>query len=158
MIVSIGSDHRGLEARAHVADSVTAAGHQVDDCGTFGTESVDYPDIAATVARRVAQGETDRGIVLCGTGIGVSIAANKVPGIRAALCHDMHTTEMSRRHNDANVLCMSAEMEPDLMRQMIELWLAMPFDGGRHQRRVDKIAELERRAGCLAEPDRTEPG
>ena len=143
MIVSIGSDHRGLEARANVARSVTAAGHEVDDCGTFSTESVDYPDIAAIVARRVASGETDRGILLCGTGIGVSIAANKIQGIRAALCHDLHTAEMSRRHNDTNVLCLSAEMAPELAQSIIELWLAMPFDGGRHQRRVDKIAKLE---------------
>ena len=143
MRISIGSDHRGIEQRAFIAETVTTAGQEVDDCGTFTEESCDYPDIARDVAGRVSQGDSDRGILICGTGIGVSIAANKIDGIRAAVCHDQHTCEMSRRHNDANILCMSAELPKDEMRQMIELWLTTPFDGGRHQRRVDKISQLE---------------
>ncbi|MCH2182533.1 MAG: ribose 5-phosphate isomerase B [Mariniblastus sp.] len=143
MKISIGSDHRGIEQRARIAAAIESAGHQVDDCGTDSTESCDYPDIAADVARRVAAGQSDRGILICGTGIGVSIAANKIPGIRAAVCHDLHTVEMSRRHNDANVLCMAAEIEEPVMREMVTLWLSTDFDGGRHERRVNKITALE---------------
>ena len=143
MKVSIGSDHRGIEQRQLIADAVTDAGDQVDDCGTHSTNACDYPDIAAAVARRVASNQTDRGILICGTGIGVSIAANKIDGIRAAVCHDLHTIEMSRRHNDANILCMAPGINPPKMREMVQLWLKTPFDGDRHQRRVQKIAGLE---------------
>ena len=143
MKVSLGSDHRGIEQRQLIAGVVRDAGHEVDDCGTHTTDSCDYPDIAASVARQVALQQTDRGILICGTGIGVSIAANKINGIRAAVCHDTHTVEMSRRHNDANILCISAMLGEPQMREMVKLWLTTPFDGERHQRRVQKIKELE---------------
>ncbi len=143
MKVSIGSDHRGIQQRELIARAIETTGNEVDDCGTHSSESCDYPDIAAKVARHVVADVPQRGILICGTGIGVSIAANKIPGIRAAVCHDLHTVEMSRRHNDANVLCMSAEIEEVKMREMVSLWLATKFDGERHQRRVEKIAALE---------------
>ena len=113
--------------------------------GTFSPDAVDYPDIAADVAHKVSRGEVDRGILVCGTGLGMCIAANKVHGVRAAPCHDDITAEMSRRHNDSNILCLSADMLGErLIDRMIEIWLSTPFEGGRHARRVDKITELER--------------
>lgn len=144
MRLAIGSDHRGVTCRRELFEYLSAQGHEVQEFGGDGSDPVDYPEIAAQVARLVAQGECDRGIVMCGTGIGVSIAANKIRGIRAAVCHDRHTIEMSRRHNDANVLCFSAERPPDGdAKSMVSLWLATEFEGGRHQRRVDQIAQLE---------------
>ncbi len=143
MIVSLGSDHRGIDSRRTVAEVVQQTGATVDDCGAFSEESVDYPDFAAVVAGKVSRGESDRGVLLCGTGIGMSIAANKFPGVRAALCHDHHTAEMSRRHNDANVLCLSAELPAETIRDIVKTWMETPFEGGRHQRRVDKIAKLD---------------
>ena len=114
------------------------------DLGTGGAESVDYPDYAEQVAREVASGHADRGILLCGTGIGMSIAANKVPGIRAALVHDVTTARMSRLHNDANVLALGGGLLGDrLLRDIVTAWLTTDFEGGRHQRRLDKIARLE---------------
>ena len=122
-------------------------GHEIIDCGSHGEDAVDYPDIAAEVARRVSTGTADRGILLCCTGVGMAIAANKVPGVRAATCHDEVTAEMSRRHNDLNVLCLSAEMlGPEVQETIVRTWLATPFEGGRHARRVAKITALE--AGC----------
>tara|TARA_Y100001978_G_scaffold203278_1_gene227901 strand:+ start:1469 stop:1870 length:402 start_codon:yes stop_codon:yes gene_type:complete len=116
----------------------------VADVGTQSEESVDYPDIAAEVGRRVSQNEVDRGILICGTGIGMAIAANKFPGVRAAPCHDDLTAEMSRRHNDLNVLCLSADLlGVKLIDHMVEIWLSTEFDGGRHARRVEKIGELD---------------
>jgi ribose 5-phosphate isomerase B len=113
--------------------------------GTQGSEPVDYPDVAALVARMVADKEVDRGILACGTGLGMCIAANKIPGIRAAPCHDDLTAEMSRRHNDLNVLCLSGDMLGErLIDRMVEIWLNTPFEGGRHSRRVEKIAALEK--------------
>ena len=125
---------------------VARLGHQPEDMGTFTDEAVDYPDIAARVARKVSSGEADRGILICGTGVGMCIAANKFPGVRAAPCHDDLTAEMSRRHNDSNVLCLSADLLGErLIRRMIELWLNAPFEGGRHARRVEKIVAIEKR-------------
>ena len=146
MKVAIGSDHRGISQRKLVADAIGAAGHQALDCGTFSQDSVDYPDIAAEVARKVADGSADRGVLLCGTGIGVSNAANKISGIRAAVCWDDESVRLSRQHNDANVLCLSGERfsQQDYAR-LIELWLKTPFEGGRHAKRVEKIAALEGR-------------
>ena len=113
--------------------------------GTATNEPVDYPDVAAEVARRVSRHEVDRGVLVCGTGLGMCIAANKFPGVRAAPCHDDLTAEMSRRHNDLNVLCLSADLLGErLVDRMVELWMNTPFEGGRHARRVEKIAELER--------------
>jgi ribose 5-phosphate isomerase B len=128
-----------------VIDLLNRLGHEVVDVGTATNEPVDYPDIAAEVARRVSRHEVDRGVLVCGTGLGMCIAANKFPGVRAAPCHDDLTAEMSRRHNDLNVLCLSADLLGErLVDRMVELWMNTPFEGGRHARRVEKIAELER--------------
>jgi ribose 5-phosphate isomerase B len=148
MRIAIGTDHRGFEIRAKVLETVARLGHEVEDVGTFGPEAVDYPDIAALVARKVSEGAVDRGILVCGTGLGMCIAANKFHGVRAAPCHDDLTAEMSRRHNDANILCLSADLLGErLIDRMIDLWLSTPFEGGRHARRVEKILDLERRVG-----------
>jgi ribose 5-phosphate isomerase B len=147
MRIAIGSDHRGVQPRQRLIGLLERLGNEVVDCGSFGTEPVDYPDIAADVARRVADGSAERGILLCCTGVGMAIAANKVPGIRAATCHDEVTAEMSRRHNDLNILCLAAEMlGPEMQDKVIRTWLGTPFEGGRHARRVAKIAALE--PGC----------
>ena len=144
MRVAIGSDHRGFEVKGKVAELLQRLGHKVFDAGTKDCQSVDYPDFAETVARQVSVDEADRGILICGTGIGMAIAANKVTRIRAATCHDDVTAEMSRRHNDTNVLCLAADLlgEP-LIDRMIEIWLNTEFEGGRHARRIKKIFELE---------------
>ena len=145
MRIAVGTDHRGFEIHSKVVELVKRLGHEVVDAGTFSPDAVDYPDIAATVAWQVSRAEVDRGILVCGTGLGMCIAANKVPGVRAAPCHDDITAEMSRRHNDSNVLCLSADLLGErLIDRMIELWLVTPFEGGRHARRVDKITALER--------------
>ena len=144
MRIAIGSDHRGVAARQRLMGLLQRLGHEVIDCGSHGEEAVDYPDIAADVARRVSEGSVDRGILLCCTGVGMAIAANKLPGVRAATCHDEVTAEMSRRHNDLNVLCLSAEMiGPEVQDKLIQTWLTTSFEGGRHARRVAKIAALE---------------
>jgi ribose 5-phosphate isomerase B len=144
MKIAIGSDHRGFEAKSRLIDSLRRQGHEVIDVGTTGRESVDYPDMAFSVARAVAAGQAERGILLCGTGIGMCIAANKVKGVRAAPCHDPLTAEMSRRHNDANVLCLSADLlGEDVIDRMARLWLETAFEGGRHARRVEKIVRFE---------------
>jgi ribose 5-phosphate isomerase B len=128
-------------------------GHQVDDVGTFSNDSVDYPDIAALVAGRVSRQEVDRGILVCGTGLGMCIAANKFARVRAAPCHDDLTAEMSRRHNDANILCLSADLLGErILDRMLDTWLSTPFEGGRHARRVDKILELERKLDLEVPP------
>jgi len=145
MRIAIGSDHRGCMVRGKLIDLVKRLGHEVVDVGTETCDPVDYPDIALLVARKVADQEVDRGILVCGTGLGMCIAANKIPGIRAAPCHDDLTAEMSRRHNDLNVLCLSADMLGErLIDRMVEIWLNTPFEGGRHARRVEKIVALER--------------
>jgi ribose 5-phosphate isomerase B len=144
MRIAIGSDHRGVQSRHRLIGLLERLGNEVVDCGSFGEESVDYPDIAADVARRVSDGSADRGVLLCYSGVGMAIAANKVPGIRAATCHDVVTAEMSRRHNDLNVLCLSAEMiGQEMQEKIIHTWLETPFEGGRHARRVSKITALE---------------
>jgi|SRR6266446_4374395 len=145
MKIAIGSDHRGYEAKRRLVASLQQMGHTVIDTGTQGGESVDYPDYAYQVAIRVSRGEVDRGITICGTSIGMCIAANKVPGVRAAPCHDSITAEMSRRHNNANVLCLSADLlGEELMYHMVRIWLQTEFEGGRHARRVDKIGRIEK--------------
>ena len=146
MRIAVGSDHRGCAIRAKLIELLRQSGHEVEDHGSNSSEPCDYPDIAALVARRVSRGEVDRGVLICGTGLGTCIAANKFPGVRAAPCHDDLTAEMSRRHNDLNVLCLSADLLGErLIDRMVELWLNTPFEGGRHSRRVEKITELERR-------------
>lgn len=144
MRIAIGSDHRGVTSRLRLVALLERMGHEVIDCGSHTESPVDYPDIAADVAKRVSSGAVDRGILLCCTGVGMAIAANKVPGVRAATCHDEVTAEMSRRHNDLNVLCLSAEMiGPEVQDKMLRTWLETPFEGGRHARRLDKIKALE---------------
>ena len=144
MRIAVGTDHRGYSIRSKVIELVERLGHEVEDVGTFSSDAVDYPDIASLVARRVSRGEVDRGILVCGTGLGMCIAANKFHGVRAAPCHDDLTAEMSRRHNDTNVLCLSADLLGErLIDRMVELWLSTPFEGGRHARRVEKIRRLE---------------
>jgi ribose 5-phosphate isomerase B len=147
MRIAIGCDHRGCTAKAKIVELLARLGHEAIDVGANGPESVDYPDIAAAAAGRVGAGQAERGILICGSGIGMSIAANKVRGVRAALCHDDLTAEMSRRHNDANMLCLSADLLGErLIDRMVEIWLSTPFEGGRHARRVDKIMALENSA------------
>jgi len=148
MKISIGSDHRGVDVRRKIFDLLIQLGHEVNDVGIQTEESVDYPDIASEVGRQVSRGEADRGILICGTGIGMAIAANKFPGVRAAPCHDDLTAEMSRRHNNLNILCLSADLlGVKLIDHMVEIWLSTEFDGGRHARRVDKISELDHQLG-----------
>jgi len=156
MRIAIGSDHRGVTSRSRLVGLLERMGHEIVDCGSFGDEAVDYPDVAAEVARRVAEGTVERGILLCCTGVGMAIAANKVAGVRAATCHDEVTAEMSRRHNDLNVLCLSAEMlGPEMQEKVIRTWLATAFEGGRHARRVAKITALE--AECAAHRELEKP-
>lgn len=147
MRIAVGSDHRGWELRPKVVALLQRLGHEVIEMGSDKCEPVDYPDIAGEVAHAVARGEVERAILICGTGLGMCIAANKVPGVRAAPCHDDLTAEMSRRHNDLNVLCLSADMlGAKLIDRMVETWLNTPFEGGRHARRVQKIRDLEEQA------------
>ncbi len=142
--VAIGSDHGGFELKEILVSHLHSLGYPVMDVGTHGKEAVDYPDFARVVAQRVARGEADRGVVIDGAGIGSGMVANKVRGVRAAVCHDLKTVENSRDHNDANVLCLgSGVVEPELARQMVARWLEMAFSGGRHTRRVAKINELD---------------
>jgi ribose 5-phosphate isomerase B len=144
MKIAIGSDHRGFEAKTRIISVLHQLGHEVLDAGPNGRDSVDYPDFAFEVARAVGEGRADRGILICGTGIGMCIAANKVRNVRAAPCHDSITAEMSRRHNDANVLCFSADLlGEELIDRMVRIWLETPFEGGRHARRVEKIMRFE---------------
>ena len=144
MKIAIGSDHRGFEAKRRLVSFLRSLQHEIIDVGPEGGDSVDYPDFAFEVSRAVSEGRVQRGILICGTGIGMTIAANKVPGVRAAPCHDSITAEMSRRHNDANVLCLSADLLGDrLVNRMVEIWLKTDFEAGRHARRVEKITRIE---------------
>ena len=144
MRIAIGSDHAGFELKEHLIEFLRAAGHEVLDFGTDSTESVDYPPICAAVGRAVVAGDAARGIVLGGSGQGEQIAANKVAGVRAALCNDADLAHLSRSHNDANVLAMGGRIiATELAEQITTLWLRTPFAGGRHQRRVDQITDLE---------------
>jgi len=144
-MIVIASDHAGVELKASIVELIGESGLEVRDLGPEDTSSVDYPDFAHAVAGAVAAGDADRGILICGTGIGMSLAANRHPQVRAALCHDAFTAEMARRHNDANVLCVgSRSTGPGVAEQMVRIFLETAFEGGRHQRRVDSI-EIERR-------------
>ena len=144
MKVAIGSDHAGFLLKQHLVATLHELGHTVDDHGTDSEESVDYPPICAAVGRAVAAGTVDRGIVLGGSGQGEQIAANKVRGVRAALCNDLYTARLSREHNDANVLSMGGRIVAfGLADEILKLWLDTDFEGGRHTRRVQQIAELE---------------
>lgn len=146
MRVAIGCDHRGLNAKLFIISLMLWIGKKGDtmlDFGCYTAESVDYPDIAKKVAEAVANGSFERGILICDTGIGMSIAANKVRGIRAALCHNAFTARCARQHNDANILCLGAELEQDIIPEVIEAFLNTEFEGGRHSRRVNKIKAME---------------
>ena len=145
MRVAIGADHAGFLLKQQLIATLSRLGHDVDDRGTHSEEPVDYPPICAEVARLVASGRADRGIVVGGSGQGEQLAANKVRGIRAALCNDLYTARLSRAHNDANVLAMGGRIVASgLAEEILTLWLATAFDGGRHQRRVEQIMEIER--------------
>jgi ribose 5-phosphate isomerase B len=146
MKIAIGSDHAGYEAKARAAQVLDALGAEVLDVGTHGAESVGYPDFGASVGRAVASGEAERGVLICGSGIGIAIAANKIAGVRAAVCWNEETARLARQHNDANVLCLGARfVEPELAERMIRAFVATEFEGGRHQQRVDKLTELDER-------------
>lgn len=145
MNIAIGSDHRGIQVKNKLIDILEHGGHTVTDCGTNTSDSVDYPDIASAVANSVSKNESDRGILICGTGIGMAITANKVQGVRAATCNDTFSTEMCRRHNDVNVLCLSGDLVGERpLDEMINIFLETAFEGGRHARRLEKISELEK--------------
>ena len=144
MKIAIGSDHRGVEVKRRIVGLLRQLGHEPLDVGPEAKESVDYPDYAFQVAEAVGAGAAQRGILICGTGIGMCIAANKVRGVRAAPCHDSITAELSRRHNDSNVLCLSADLlGEELIGRIVRLWLETEFEGGRHARRVEKIVRFE---------------
>jgi len=152
MKIAIGSDHRGYDAKQRVKALVEQLGNEVIDHGAHSKEPCDYPDRGLAVAQDVARGVAQRGILLCGSGVGMSISANKVAGVRAALCHDELTAQMSRRHNDANVLCLPADLVGDaLMSGMVRTWIQTKFEGGRHERRVNKIRDYERAHCCNGE-------
>ena len=141
MKIAVASDHRGFAIKSKILQMITEAGHEAIDLGTDSIESVDYPDFAGQVAKSVSSGTIDRGILICGSGLGMCIVANKFP----TQCHDDLSAEMSRLHNDSNVLCLSADMLGDkLINRMINIWLKTKFEGGRHARRLEKIAEIER--------------
>src|SRR6516165_6150187 len=145
MRVAIGADHAGFPLKEHLKLTLERLGHVVDDHGTHSEEAVDYPPICMAVGRTVAAGRADRGIVLGGSGQGEQIAANKVAGVRAALCNDLYTARLSREHNDANVLSMGGRIVAfGLADEILTLWLSTAFEGGRHQRRIDQITEADR--------------
>ncbi|MEE9606060.1 MAG: ribose 5-phosphate isomerase B [Candidatus Scalindua sp.] len=145
MRVALASDHRGFEFKNMITTFLSNMGHEIVDYGTSNaTDSVDYPDYGLQAAKAVASGECERAILICGTGIGMSLVANKVKGVRATVCHDLFTVEMSRRHNDSNVLCLGADVvDQKLLEKKIKLWIETPFEGGRHARRVGKIMDVE---------------
>jgi ribose 5-phosphate isomerase B len=144
MKIAVGSDHRGFQAKEQIKAIIAHLGHECFDVGTTDSNPVDYPDPAYAAAIAVAKNQADRAILACATGIGMSIAANKIPGIRAAVCHDELNARISRDHNDANVLCISGDQTGEVvLRKIVEVWLNTEFSGGRHQRRVKKITAME---------------
>ena len=146
MKIAMGCDHGGFDLKEDIKAFLAEQGHEVEDFGCYGKDSCDYPEFAEAAARAVAEGKCERGIVICTTGIGISISANKVKGVRCALCGDPWSAEMTRRHNDANMLAMGAGVVGPLMaRQIVSAFLGHDFEGGRHQRRVDKMMDIENR-------------
>jgi ribose 5-phosphate isomerase B len=144
MKISLGCDHGAFALKEHIKTYLTDQGHEVVDCGTYSTDSCDYPVFAKAAAEQVASGACERGIVLCTTGIGISIAANKVKGIRCALCGDPYSAEMTRRHNNANMLAMGAGIiGQNLAQRIVDVFLSTDFEGGRHERRVNLISDIE---------------
>ncbi|MBI5198120.1 MAG: ribose 5-phosphate isomerase B [Nitrospirae bacterium] len=145
MKIAIASDHAGLDLKTRIVDLLRKEGAEIVDFGVDNHDSVDYPDYGTRVAEAVSSGLSERGILICGTGIGMSIVANKFPRVRAALCHNVYTARMSRMHNDANVLVLAGRvLEEELALVMVDTWLKAVFEGGRHERRLDKITELEK--------------
>jgi ribose 5-phosphate isomerase B len=143
-MIAFGCDHGGVELKEALVDFLRSRGVDIRDFGTHGKESVDYPDFGKAVSRSVSDGEAERGVLVCTSGIGMSIVANKFPGVRAALVRDLDEARSSREHNDANILVLGgAKTDARLARQIIDTWLATPFGGGRHQRRIDKITQVE---------------
>lgn len=143
MTIAIGCDHAGYELKEAVKARLEVAGYQMIDLGAHSSESVDYPIYGHAVGRAVAEGKAEKGIAICGSGIGISIACNKVPGIRAALCTSVEMAEMSRRHNNANVICMGARMiSQDLAFDMVDKWLSTEFEGGKHERRINELEDI----------------
>lgn len=143
-MIAIACDHSALELKKEIEDLLTARGLEFKDFGTYTTDSCHYPVFGARAARAVASGECDRGIVICGTGIGISLAANKVKGIRCALCSDPYSAKMTRAHNDANMLALGARViGVELAKMIVEAWLDTPFEGGRHKTRVDILTAIE---------------
>jgi len=153
MRIALASDHAGFVLKDHLATALAAAGHDVLDLGADGPDSVDYPRYAEPAARAVADGEADKGVLVCGSGNGVAIVANKVPGIRAVNAHDAAEAEMARRHNDANVVTLSgARLDPPTADAIVATFLATDFDGGRHARRVDQITAIETATSATETP------
>ena len=148
MRIAIGADHAGFALKQHLLATLARLGHDIDDRGTHNEDPIDYPPICAEVARLVADGRAQRGIVIGGSGQGEQITANKIRGVRAALCNDLYTARLSRSHNDANVLAMGGRIVGfGLAEEIITLWLSTTFEGGRHQRRIDQVTEIERAGG-----------
>ncbi len=144
MKIAIGADHGGFSLKEAIKDFLSREGYEVIDLGTYSEESVDYPDFGYKVAVAVANGEAEKGIIMCGTGIGISISANKVKGVRAALVTNEYMAEMAAKHNDANILAMGGRViTPEIGKRLIKVWLSNSFEGGRHQRRVNKISLIE---------------
>jgi ribose 5-phosphate isomerase B len=147
-VIALGADHAGFRLKEHLKSWLGAGGYPVLDMGTHGDAPVDYPDFAVAVGEAVMTGRAARGVLVCATGIGIAIAANKIPGIRAAVCTDLYTAGLSRAHNDANVLALGARVTAsEAATVILQTWLAAPFEGGRHQRRLDKVAAVERAHG-----------
>lgn len=144
MKIAMGSDHGGIHLKNHLKDYLTQKGYEVLDKGTYTEESCDYPDYAEKVGKAVTGGEAELGILVCGTGLGISIAANKIKGVRAAVCGDVYSAKMSREHNNTNILALGERVTGvGLAEMIVDVWLATEFAGGRHARRVDKIMALE---------------
>jgi len=143
MRIAIGCDHRGLSFKQFIMKLVTEMGYSYEDFGCYTADPVDYPDIAKTVAEAVARGDFERGILICDTGIGMSIAANKIRGVRAALCHDAFSARRARQHNDANILCLAATAGQGAVGEIVGAFLATEFEGGRHEQRLDKMRAME---------------
>jgi ribose 5-phosphate isomerase B len=155
LTIAIGSDHRGIHIKSRLIQTLSSAGFHVVDVGTDSDQAVDYPDFALQVAMKVSSGEADRGILICGTGIGMSIAANKFAGVRAASCYDEVMVEMSRRHNNVNVLCLPGDMIGQRpVDELVLMWLQTDFDGGRHEARIHKITEIEKLAREIGDSPR----
>ncbi|MBT9259110.1 MAG: ribose 5-phosphate isomerase B [Clostridiales bacterium] len=144
--IALGADHAGFALKEKVKSWLVAMGHEVEDVGTYSEASCDYPDFARQVADKVAQGEAERGVLICGSGIGMAIAANKVPGVRAACCNDVYSAQVTRKDNDANILTMGGRIVGEgLAKAIVETFFTTPFEGGRHAGRLAKIRELEAR-------------